>query len=104
MTRALGQVARILTVAGIVAKAAPTHAEAFFVAGATTARIEASIANVGSVDSTETGAHLGFGVRRSLEKGDFGVRVELDDLDDTFLAVRAIDYRFHVSERLAVSA
>jgi hypothetical protein len=95
---------RILVLA-IALVAYPASAELYFTAGATSARIHANIANVaGSVDSTDTGAHVGFGARRSLERGDFGMRIEIDDLDDAFLAVRAIDYRFHMSERLAVGA
>jgi hypothetical protein len=97
MTRTLLLAACLLTF--------PARAEVFFAAGATGARIHANIANVASsVDSTDSGAYVGFGARRSLERGDLGMRIEIDDLDDAFLAVRAIDYRFHVSERLAVGA
>ena len=36
--------------------------------------------------------------------GDIGVRLEIDDVDsNTLLAVRALDYRFNRSERLAFS-
>jgi hypothetical protein len=85
--------------------ASPVSAELFFAAGATTAQIEASIANaVGTVEDTETGAHLGFGVRRSLEHGDIGMRIEVDDLGETFLAVRALDYRHHISDQLSFGA
>jgi hypothetical protein len=105
MTRTLVLAIRLIALGGIAVNAAPASAEAFVTVGATGARIEANIANVPErYENTESGLHLGFGVRRSLERGDFGVRVELDDLDDSFLAVRAIDYRFHVSERLAVGA
>ena len=37
--------------------------------------------------------------------GDIGARLEIDDVDsDLLFAVRALDYRFHPSERLAVGA
>ena len=45
------------------------------------------------------------GARRRLAGGgDIGVRLEIDDIDsNTLLAVRALDYRFNHSERLAFS-
>jgi hypothetical protein len=95
---------RILVLAATLV-AYPASAELHFAVGATTARIEASIADVvGSVDDTETGVHLGFGVRRGLEHGDIGMRIEVDDLGEMFLAVRALDYRHHLSDRLSVGA
>ncbi len=67
--------------------------------------VEADIATLTStVTSTESGLHVGAGVRRELEKGgNIGVRVELDDVDSNLLiAVRALDYRYSISNRLAV--
>jgi hypothetical protein len=85
--------------------ALPASAEVFVAAGATGARISATIANqVGDVKSTEAGAHVGFGVRRSLERGDIGVRLELDDVGELLLALRLLDYRYHLSDRFAVGA
>jgi hypothetical protein len=95
---------RILVLAATLV-AYPASAEFYFAAGATTAEIEATVANVvGDVDATETGAHLGFGVRRGLERGDIGMRIEIDDLGEMFLAVRALDYRHHISDRLSFGA
>ena len=55
--------------------------------------------------STQSGVHLGAGLRRELTRGSIGARIELDDLDgDLLLSVRALDYRRHVSERFAVTA
>lgn len=81
-------------------------AEAFFDVGLNTTRVEADIATLpDKVTSTESGWHLGAGLRRELEKGSIGARVELDDIDgDLLLAVRALDYRRHLSERLALTA
>ena len=45
------------------------------------------------------------GVRRELASGSIGARPEIDDVDgDLLLAVRALDYRRHSSERFAVTA
>jgi hypothetical protein len=55
--------------------------------------------------SRTTGAHIGFGARRPVsERGDIGFRIELDDVDETrLLSLRAIDYRYRLGRRLAVS-
>ena len=82
-------------------------AEVFIDLGAQVSRIEARIANrPDTVDSTEAGAHVGLGVsRRYGERNELGARIEFGNLgSDLLLAVRAIDYRRHVSERLAFSA
>ena len=89
----------------IVLLAAPAEAELFVDLGAGINAVEAKIANIDdTVDSTDGGLHLGFGLRREIgERGDIGVRLELDTVDsDLLLAVRALDYRRHVSEKLAV--
>jgi hypothetical protein len=54
---------------------------------------------------TTTGPHAAIGVRGSVsERSDFGTRVELDEIDgSTLIGVRAIDYRYRVGERLALS-
>lgn len=80
-------------------------AEPFVDVGAQASRIEARIANAdGTVDTTETGGHIGLGFfRRVSERNELGVRVELDNLgSDLLLAVRAVDWRYTMSERLSV--
>jgi hypothetical protein len=56
------------------------------------------------VGETNAGAHVGIGVRRAAgEKGDIGVRLELDDVDSNlYIALRAVDYRRHISENVAI--
>lgn len=85
--------------------AAPVHAELFLDVGASASRVEAKIANIDdTVDSSSGGLHVGIGARREIGmRSDIGVRLELDAVDsDLFLAVRALDFRRHVSERLGV--
>lgn len=52
-----------------------------------------------------TDYHLGMGARRRVsERSDLGVRVELDRLEQyTILSVRAVDYRYRVNRKLALS-
>ena len=52
-----------------------------------------------------TNGHIGFGARRSVsERGDIGFRLELDDVDENYLlSVRALDYRYRLGRRLALS-
>jgi len=54
---------------------------------------------------SEVTPHLGFGARRRVsQRSDFGVRVELDRLDDySLISVRALDYRYRFSQKLAFS-
>jgi hypothetical protein len=80
-------------------------AEIFIDIGASASRVAAKIANIDDrVETTGGGVHFGVGARRSIgQRGDIGVRIELDTVDsDLFFAVRALDYRRHVSEKLAV--
>jgi len=87
--------------------AAPASAEVFIDIGASVSQIDSKIANrSGTVSRTEAGAHLGLGARRSIgERSDLGVRVEVDTLgSDLLLAFRALDYRYHISNRFALSA
>jgi hypothetical protein len=64
----------------------------------------------GTVPVTTTAAqaapHLGLGVRRAVaDRSDLGARIELDRVDGhTLLAVRAVDYRYRVNARFAVTA
>ncbi len=54
---------------------------------------------------SEVTPHIAFGARRPVSRrSDFGVRVELDRLDDeTLLSLRALDYRFRFNPRLALN-
>jgi hypothetical protein len=82
-------------------------AETFVDLGVGSMRVEAKIATIDQrLVSSSSGLHLGIGARRMLAGGgNIGVRLELDDVDsDTLLAVRALDYRFNRSDRLAFSA
>jgi hypothetical protein len=87
--------------------APPGRAEVFVDIGAHSTRVEADLANQNdTLDSTQSGVHLGIGARRAWrERGDVGVRLELDSVDSNLLlTVRALDYRYHVSEKLALGA
>lgn len=97
---------RLLCVAALPALAVPAAADVFVDVGAQTSRVKARIANAAdTVSTTESGVHLGVGVSRRVgERSELGARLEADLVDsDLFLAVRALDYRYHISERFAVS-
>jgi hypothetical protein len=81
-------------------------AEPFVDLGVSSTRVEADIATQPGATSTSSGLHIGAGVRRELANGgNIGVRVELDDIDsDLLIAVRALDYRYSLSERWAIGA
>jgi len=100
--RILGLAAAL--VAAALARAAA--AEIFVDVGVNDTNIEADIATLPeTVETDASGLHLGFGFRRELTKGSIGARLELDDLDgESLLAVRAFDYRRHISERFALTA
>jgi hypothetical protein len=100
-TRLVGLAA---TAAAIFA-AAHAHAEVFLDIGVHGMHVEADVATFTRVTTSESGVHFGAGVRRELANGSIGARVELDDVDgDLLLAVRALDYRRHLTERFAVTA
>jgi hypothetical protein len=86
--------------------AAAASAEAFVDLGVGSTRVEADIPTLpDKATSTASGVHLGAGLRRELTQGSIGARIELDDVDgDWLLAVRALDYRRHVSQRFALTA
>lgn len=89
--------------AGLLATAA--HAEVFVDVGLHGTHVEADIATFTRTTTSENGAHVGLGVRRALANGSIGARAELDDVNgDLLLAVRALDYRRHLTERFAVTA
>jgi hypothetical protein len=81
------------------------YAETFVDLGFSTMDITSRFAGrADTVDRSESGAHVGIGARRELAHGAVGVRLELDNVgSDLLLAVRALDYRRHLSERLALS-
>jgi opacity protein-like surface antigen len=97
------RLAAAIVAAGLALQAA---AEAFVDVGVNGTHVEADIATLPEkVTSDASGLHLGGGFRRELAQGSIGARIELDDLDgDLLLAVRAFDYRRHVSQRLALTA
>jgi hypothetical protein len=85
--------------------AADARAELFVDFGLHGSRVEADVATFTRTTASESGVHLGAGLRRELTSGSIGVRVELDDIDgDTLLGVRALDYRRHLTQRFAVTA
>ena len=90
----------------VCAVPAAARAELFFDAGINYTHVEADIATLSEKQtSTDAGLHLGFGLRRELTRGSIGARVELDDVGgDQLLALRAFDYRRHLSERVALTA
>jgi hypothetical protein len=107
MQKPVSSAAGLLAAAFLAAAPAlPARADAFVDLGLNHTRVEADIATLpGKLTSTQSGLHLGAGVRRELSRGSIGARVELDDVDgDLLLAVRALDYRRHFSERLALTA
>jgi hypothetical protein len=81
-------------------------AEVFIDVGAHSTRVEADIATLpDTIEDTFGGLHLGAGLRRALRQGSIGARLELDDIDgDLLLAVRALDYRRHLTQRLSLTA
>jgi hypothetical protein len=103
-TRASSIARAMLTLLAATA-AAELRAEAFIDVGLNYSRVETDIAALFTVSDTYSGWHVGAGVRRELTSGSIGARLELDDVDgNLLLAVRALDYRHHLNERLAVTA
>jgi hypothetical protein len=85
--------------------ALPARAEWFIDLGLGANKLESKLALSDEwVGDTSASAHAGIGVRRAAgEKNDIGVRLELDNVDSNlYLAIRAVDYRRHVSERMTV--
>jgi hypothetical protein len=82
-------------------------AEVFVDAGLSVSRVQSKIAlRPDTVSRRDAGLGIGVGVRRAIgERSDIGVRLEVDRIDDDLLlAVRALDYRYHISDRFAVGA
>jgi hypothetical protein len=98
--RALG----VAALAAAALHARHADAEVFVDFGVSSTRVEANLADQTKSESSSSGAHFGAGVRRALRAGSIGVRLELDDLDsNSLLAVRALDYRRHLSQHFAVT-
>jgi hypothetical protein len=96
-----------IVIAALSLAAWPAGAEVFIDVGAAASRVDSRFAGAANtVDSSSSGLHVGVGARRSLSgDGDLSVRVELDSIDsDLLIAVRALDYRYNLSDRLAVNA
>lgn len=57
-------------------------------------------------NESTVGPHLGVGARRMMSRSvDLGVRVEFDTIDGhSWMGLRAIDYRYRVGDKLAVTA
>jgi hypothetical protein len=89
-----------------IALARAASAELFVDFGVNDTNIEADIATLpATIETDASGLHLGIGFRRELTQGSIGARLELDDLDgEQLLAVRAFDYRRHLTKRFALTA
>ena len=97
--------ASVAAAAAVTFPAADAGAEAFVSVGVHGSHVEADVATFTRVTTTESGVHFGVGVRRELAKGSIGARAEIEDVGgDLLLAVRALDYRRHLTERFAVTA
>jgi hypothetical protein len=97
--------ARIAAAATALVFAAAARADLFLEIGVHGTHVEADVATLTRTTTSESGLHLGTGLRRELANGSIGVRVELDDIDgNALLAVRALDYRRHLTQRFAVTA
>lgn len=97
--------ARIVTLTAAALLAMEARAELFVDIGVHGTHVEADVATLTRTTTSESGLHVGVGLRRALANGSIGARVELDDIDgDALLVVRALDYRRHLTERFAVTA
>ena len=94
----------VLLAAMLALAPAGARAEVFIDLGWNATRVEADIATLPEpVSTTPSGAHFGVGVNKALRSGSIGARIELDDLDsDLLLAIRALDYQRHLSERISI--
>ena len=94
----------VLMAAALAFATLTAQAEVFIDMGMSSSRVEADIATFTAiVSTTESSLHFGAGVHRALQSGSIGARIELDDLDSgLLLAVRALDYQHHLSERISI--
>lgn len=88
----------------LVAGSPPVSAEMFFDLGAHITRLDTDVPAGPKLSTKDGSAHVGIGVRRALASGnDIGVRLEAESVDSNrYLALRVLDYRFRLSERLAL--
>lgn len=96
---------RLALAAVLFASAAPpAAAEMFFDVGAHVTRLDTDIPEGPKLSTAGGGAHVAIGVRRSLAGGnDIGIRLEAEQVDSNpYLALRVLDYRFNLSQRLGV--
>jgi hypothetical protein len=95
-----------ITILAATSMGATASAELFVDVGLNATRVEADIATLAEKPTTtSSGAHLGVGLRRELARGSIGARLELDDVDgELLLAVRALDFRRHFTDRLSWTA
>lgn len=90
------------------AKATDDSGDIFVDVGINAGKVRQDILD--SADVVWTGVsvtpHLGIGVRRAVSKRtDLGARLELDEFDgESFLAVRALDYRYRFADSWALGA
>ena len=107
LSRAPSRVAALLVTAFTALAAHAASADVFIEVGAQAARVEATIAlQDDKITEDESGWHLGIGASRAFGmRNEIGVRIELDSIgSDLLLAVRALDYRRHLNERIALGA
>lgn len=86
---------------------AGTDTDLFAEAGMAVSRVRADVDGAAPRTSPVRAApHLAAGLRRAVtQRGDLGVRLEFDRVEDeTLLAVRAVDYRYRIRRRLAMTA
>jgi hypothetical protein len=81
----------------------------FVDAGANVTRLEFDPSDKGATpqrEETTSGPHVAIGVRGAVShRSDIGTRVEIDEVDGlTMIGVRAIDYRYRIGEKLALTA
>ncbi len=81
----------------------------FFDAGLNVTRLEFDPSNKNLTPQRKvstTGPHVAIGVRGAVSgRSDIGTRIELDDVDGrTMIGVRAVDYRYRIGEKLALTA
>jgi hypothetical protein len=95
----------LLAAIAAAAIAREAASEVFIDVGANATEVEIDIVTLPHTFESTSGLHFGAGLRRELRQGSIGARVELDDIDgDLLFAVRAFDYRRHLSDRLALTA
>jgi hypothetical protein len=81
----------------------------FLDAGLNVTRLEFDPSDKGLTPQREvstTGPHVAIGVRGAVsQRSDIGTRIELDEIDGrTLIGVRAVDYRYRIGEKLALTA